>query len=107
LAKLKKHRITQAWAGNFEAVLHKNFDLANARLAEECRANGSGMLLPFGSVNPIWPDWEETLRRCHETYRMPGIRLYPNYHGYALDRPEFLALLGRATERGMLVQIAI
>jgi hypothetical protein len=38
---------------------------------------------------------------------MPGIRLYPNYHNYRLDRPEVVQLLGRATERGMLVQIAI
>jgi predicted TIM-barrel fold metal-dependent hydrolase len=107
VAKLKKHRITQAWAGNFEAVLHKNLDLANSRLAEECRSRGEGMLLPFGSVNPIWPDWEEDLRRCHEVYRMPGVRLYPNYHNYKLDRPEVVQLLRRAAERGLVVQIAI
>src|SRR5262249_29692396 len=71
LAKLRKHRVTQAWAGSFEAPLQKNLDAANARLADECRANGGGMLLPFGSVNPVWPDWEEDLRRCHETYKMP------------------------------------
>jgi hypothetical protein len=106
VAKLRRHRVTQAWAGSFEAVLHKNLDAANTRLADECRANGDGMLLPFGSVNPVWPDWEEDLRRCHETYKMPGIRLYPNYHNYRLDRPEVMQLLGRATERGMLVQIA-
>jgi predicted TIM-barrel fold metal-dependent hydrolase len=107
VAKLRKHRVTEAWAGSFEALLHKNLDAANARLANECKVNGGGMLLPFGSVNPVWPDWEEDLRRCHEAYRMPGIRLYPNYHNYALDRPEVLQLLGRATERGLLIQIAI
>src|SRR5436190_5816183 len=26
IAKLRKHRVTQAWAGNFEALLHKNLD---------------------------------------------------------------------------------
>lgn len=107
LAKLRKHRVKKAWAGTFEALLHKNLDAANARLADECLASGDGMLLPFGSVNPVWPDWEEDLRRCHEAYKMPGIRLYPNYHNYRLDRPEVVQLLGRATERGLLVQIAI
>lgn len=107
LAKLRKHRIKEAWAGNFEAVLHKNLDSANARLAEECRANGEGVLVPIGSVNPIWPDWEEDLRRCHEVHRMRGIRLYPNYHNYRLDEPEFARLVSVATERGLLVQIAI
>jgi len=107
VVKLRSHRVIQAWAGSFEALLHKNLDAANARLADECRANGEGMLLPFGSVNPVWPDWEEDLRRCHEAYKMPGIRLYPNYHNYRLDQPEVVQLLRRATERGMLVQIAI
>src|SRR4051794_12122519 len=61
VAKLRKHRITQAWAGSFEAVLHKQLDTANRRLAEECQANGGGMLIPIGSVNPAWPDWAEDL----------------------------------------------
>src|SRR5688572_27190126 len=72
IAKLRKHRITQAWAGSFEAVLHKQLDLTNRRLAEECQKRGDGMLIPIGSVNPAWSDWEEDLRRCHEQYGMPG-----------------------------------
>ena len=105
--KLRRHRIKEAWAGSFEAVLHKQLDAANRRLAEECREHGGGMLIPIGSVNPVWPDWEEDLRLCHEQYRMPGIRLYPAYHGYGLDHPELLRLLGSAARRGLLVQIAI
>ncbi len=105
--KLRIHRIKEAWAGSFEAVLHKQLDAANRRLAEECRERGGGLLIPIGSVNPVWPDWEEDLRRCHEQYRMPGIRLYPAYHGYGLDHPELLRLLGAAARRGLFVQIAI
>ena len=44
--KLRNHRITQAWAGNYEALFHKDISGVNARLAEECRVNGQGMLLP-------------------------------------------------------------
>lgn len=107
VTKLRKHRVMQAWAGSFQALLHKNLDAANARLADECRTHGAGLLVPFGSVNPVWPDWEEDLRRCHEVHRMPGIRLYPSFHNYRLDRLEFIELLGRATERGLVVQIVI
>jgi hypothetical protein len=105
--KLRRHRIVQALAGSFEAVLHKQLDAANRRLADECRERGGGLLISIGSVNPVWPDWEEDLRRCHEQYRMPGIRLYPAYHGYGLDHPELIRLLGAAARRGLLVQIAI
>src|SRR5207249_11009291 len=33
VAKLRRHKITQAWAGSFEAVLQKQLDAANRRLA--------------------------------------------------------------------------
>src|SRR5687768_4336218 len=39
IAKLRKHRITRAWAGSFEAILSKRLDLVNRRLAEECKAH--------------------------------------------------------------------
>jgi predicted TIM-barrel fold metal-dependent hydrolase len=107
LAKLKKHRITEAWAGTFEALVHKNLDAANARLADECRRHPDRFFVPMGSVNPVWPDWEEDLRRCHEVHHMSGIRLYPNFHNYRLDRPEFARLLELATRRSLLLQIVI
>jgi predicted TIM-barrel fold metal-dependent hydrolase len=107
VAKLKKHRIAKAWAGTFDAVLNKQLDRANRRLAEECSARDDGMLIPIGSVNPAWPDWDEDLRRCHEQYKMPGIRLYPSYHGYTLDHADFLRLLADAAKRNLLVQIVL
>ncbi len=105
--KLRRHRITKAWAGSFEAVLHTQFDAANRRLAEECRSKGDGMFVPIGTVNPGGPDWEEDLRRCHEAYRMSGVRLYPAYHGYGLDYADFAKLLAETAKRGMLVQIVL
>lgn len=107
VAKLRKHRISKAWAGSFEAVLNKQLDASNRRLAEECAAHAGGMLVPIGSVNPAAPDWEEDLRRCHAEYLMPGVRLYPTYHGYGLDHAELPRLLGETAKCGMLVQIAL
>ncbi|MBL8830540.1 MAG: amidohydrolase family protein [Planctomycetaceae bacterium] len=106
-AKLRRHRITRAWAGNFEAVLHTQFDAANRRLADECRTQADNLFVPIGTVNPAGPDWEEDLRRCHEQYRMPGLRLYPAYHGYGLEHPEFVKLVAEATKRGLVVQIVL
>lgn len=106
VAKLRQHRISKAWVGNFEAVFSKSINEVNSRLAEECSNAGKGMLIPFGAVNIEWPDWEEDLRRCHEVHKMPGIRIYPAYQSYDLSHEDFPKLVGMATERGMLIQIA-
>ena len=105
IAKLRHHRITKAWAGNFEALFSKSINEVNARLAEECRINGEGVLIPFGTVNLAWPDWEEDLRRCHEVHRMPGIRLYPTYQTFDLNHIEFPRLMSQAADRGLIIQI--
>ena len=103
--KLRKHRISQAWAGNYEALFSKDINGVNARLAEECRVRGEGILLPFGTVNLAWPDWEEDLRRCHEVHRMHGIRIYPIYQTFNLDHSDFMRFVQLATDRKMIIQI--
>ncbi|HMI66515.1 MAG TPA: amidohydrolase family protein [Cyclobacteriaceae bacterium] len=105
VAKLRQHRITQAWAGSYEGLLHKDINGVNSRLAEECRVSGEGMLLPFGTVNLAWPDWEEDLRKCHEVYGMRGIRLCPIYQTFDLDHPDFPKLVRQATAMGLAIQI--
>ena len=107
VAKLRKHGVQQAWAGTFDAMFTKDMSGANVRLVEECRGHGNDFLVPIGGINPLWPDWEEDLRRCHEIHRMPAIRLHPCYQGYSLDEPAFAQLLEKATARKLRVQIVL
>lgn len=105
VSKLKKHHISQAWAGSFEGLFHKNIDAVNRRLADECKKNGRGFLLPFGTVNIAWPDWKEDLRRCDEEYGMRGIKIFPIYQTFDFAQPEFVELLEELAKRDMILQV--
>ncbi len=105
--KLQALGVTEAWTGSFDALLHRDMGAVNARLADGCRKLKGIRFRPMGAVNPMLPDWREDLRRCAEEYRMPGIRLHPDFHAYPLDHPEFAELLREAARRKLLVQIAL
>lgn len=104
---LSQHGVTQAWAGIFDGIFHKDLASANGRLANDCRRYGANLLVPVGSINPKLPDWREDLRRCQEEFRMPCIRLHPNYHGYGLHDPVFSEVLRITASRRLLVQLAV
>lgn len=105
VAKLRKHRVTEAWAGSFEALFHKDLSGVNERLAAECRQHGAGFLRPMGAVNLAWPDWEEDVRRCHEVHRMAGLRIVPGYQPFDLAHPDLPRLLAIARDRRLLLQV--
>ena len=107
IAKLRHHGVTEAWACSFDGALHTDIAGVNTRLAESCAREGGGLLRAFGVINPTLPDWEDDLRRCHEVHRMSGVRVFPNYHGYALDDARFARVVDLCGQRRLLLQISL
>ena len=106
-ARLRARGVTQAWACSYEALLNRDMAGVNLHLATACRRIGARFFLPFGCVNPKLPAWKDDLKRCREVHQMAGIRLFPNYHGYAVSEPVFEELLAASTEHKLIVQIAL
>jgi hypothetical protein len=104
LQQLGSLNLREAWAGSFEALLHRDLAGVNDRLAAV--ASRHPALVPIGALNPELPGWERDLQRCRSVHHMAGIRLHPNYHGYRLDDPRVTELLIAATQVGLFVQIA-
>lgn len=98
-----------SWAGSFEALLQRDYDGINERLAAMVAADkdASRQFQLFGAINPKVSGWRETLRRIRQVHRMKGVRLHPNYHGYTLDDPDFAALLDAIHQEELIVQIAV
>lgn len=107
VALLKSHGVTEAWAGSFDGLLHKDLEAVNQRLAAQCAATRDVQLIPFGSVNPSAPDWQEDVRRCADVHHMRGVRVHPNYHGYTLDHPNFAELLKLCEARRLIIILPV
>lgn len=103
VARLRRVGVTSAWVSSYEGLLHRDIAAVNERLAGACRGQP---LVPFGVVNPSLPDWQDDIRRCREVWNMPGIRVFPNYHGYSLNSPLFAELVSLCDRHGLIVQLA-
>ncbi|MCB1209342.1 MAG: amidohydrolase family protein [Verrucomicrobiales bacterium] len=104
-ARLRKGGVQQAWAGSFEAILHRDLAAVNDRLARACQQHGPDLFLPVGTLNPAQPGWQDDLQRCIDHHGMKILRLYPNYHSYTLADPAFAKLLETATAKNLVIQI--
>ncbi len=51
ISRLRRCGVVEAWAGTFDAILHKDLGAANAALAAVCSTVQDVKLHPFGTVN--------------------------------------------------------
>lgn len=94
-----------AWVGAFEGLFYRDCGEANRGLRAAI-AGHEDRLRPWATINPAFPAWEDDLREALDT-GMAGVRLFPNYHGYALGDPCVRELLDRVGRDRPAVPVAL
>lgn len=97
-------KIDKAVVASVHGIFYKNCQRANEELAAAVEGHRD-RLIPFATLNPIYPGWQRNLRLCREELGMKGLRLYPIYHQYELTDPVALELIHAAAGMGMPVQL--
>ena len=109
LARMDKLRIERAAVSRLENVFLKDCLVGNRELAALI-APHTDRFVPFYTVNPAFPGWEDDLRLCQEELGLApgagGIQLHPNYHAYDLAGSAAAGLLDRAQDAGLPVRVA-
>ena len=103
VALMDRNGIDRAVVSSIHGIFYKNCQTANEELIAEI-ASHRDRLIPFATLNPMYVDWEEDLKRCRDL-GMKGLRLFPIYHNYRLTDEESLNLIGQATEWGWPIAV--
>jgi predicted TIM-barrel fold metal-dependent hydrolase len=104
IARLERAGIGSAAVSQIEGMFHRHPQPANEKLAAAV-APHLERLVPIATINPRFPNWEVDLARCQDDLGMKGVRLFPQYHDYAVDGAEGRRLIGACRERGLPVFI--
>ncbi|WP_207592310.1 amidohydrolase family protein [Halomontanus rarus] len=84
--------VDRAIVSSLGSVFYRNPQHGNRELLDDI-AGYEDRLVPFATIDPTFPGWEDDLRHCVETLDMQGVRLLPAYHDYEIDAPEAKELL--------------
>lgn len=98
-AMLDTFGIERACVASTDAILYKDAHAGNERLFEETRCAPDRFWL-YATLNPAYAGWERDLAWCVDK-GFRALRLYPYYHGYAIDGPEASKIVDAAIEAGL------
>jgi predicted TIM-barrel fold metal-dependent hydrolase len=103
---MDENGIDKAMVSSINSIFYKNCHSGNEELANETRAHRD-RLIPFATLNPKYPRWQDDLKQCREDFGMAGLRLFPHYHAYKLTDKISLEMIQRAADMGMPLSIPI
>ena len=106
IAAMDRYGIDQAVVANLHGVFYMNAQSANEELAAAIEPYRQ-RLIPFAVLNPTYAAWREDLEVCRRQLGMPGVRLVPQYHGYAPGDPACREIVQAARDLHMVVAFCV
>jgi len=106
IGQMDRYGIDQAVVANLHGVFYMNAQAANEELAVEIEPY-RGRLIPCAVLNPTYAAWREDLECCRRRFAMRGVRLFPQYHGYALQDSACLEMVRAARDLEMVVAFCL
>lgn len=105
LQRMNEFGIDQSVISNLNGIFYKNTQSANEELYAEINSSKKfrDRFIPFGIINPIYAGWKKDLETCAGKMGMKGIRLYPQYHDYAVTDAACIELVKRARDKGLII----
>jgi len=105
VAHLRKHGIGQAWVAAVESALYPEPDEYDGRLFRRLRSVGG--LHFVKTVNPTLANWRSSLAEWADGKGVRAVKVYPNYHQFALGDPCVRELAGELLRRRMTLLVAM
>jgi hypothetical protein len=94
-----------AVVSSLNSALYADPHEGNLELLEDIRQY-RGRFVPLAVLNPRYPGWKDDLQEC-VVDGFKGIRLYPQYHNYALADNACLELVSKASEMNLVVSVPV
>lgn len=109
LDRMNKFGVDKAIVANVNGLTYIDFQQANEELNAAINSNDifKNRFIPFATINPMLPWWNDSLEVCYKKFSMKGIRLYPLYHQYKLTEDPCIELVKAARDHGMPISIPL
>lgn len=108
LQRMDEFGVDKSIVANINGIFYKDAQRANEELDKMVKSKTifQDRFIPFATINPVLPWWEESLNTCHQN-GMKGIRIYPIYHEYDILDPRCIELVKAARDLKMPVSIPL
>jgi predicted TIM-barrel fold metal-dependent hydrolase len=109
LKKMNRYGVDLSVVTNLNGIFYKNTQSANEELYAEIRSKKifSHRFLPFAIINPVYGGWKDDFMTCVKQFGMKGVRVFPNYHDYAIDEPALIELVKMARDNNVIVALTM